>query len=84
MSSITTSSVTTSSVTTNCVHIKGLFTLTAAKAMETQIFFLSRMGYIGPYGSVHMETCGKGNGNPEGPIQSILSVAVATVCVNEP
>ena len=43
---------------------KGLFTLTAATATETQIFFPSRMGYIGPYGSVHMETCGKGNGNP--------------------
>ena len=23
-----------------------------------------RMGYIGLYGSVHMETCGKGNINP--------------------
>ena len=23
-----------------------------------------RMGYIGVYGSVHMETCGKGNINP--------------------
>ena len=23
-----------------------------------------RMGYIGPYGSVHMETCDKGNFNP--------------------
>ena len=58
---------------------KALFTLTAATAMETQIFFLSQMGYIGPYGSVHMETCGKGNGNPQGPIQSIISVAVAAV-----
>ena len=43
-----------------------------------------RMDYIGLYGSVHMETCGKGNINPLGPIQSILSVAVAVVSVNEP
>ena len=43
-----------------------------------------RMGYIGPYGSVHMETCGKGKGNPSGPIQSILSIVVAAVSVNEP
>ena len=43
---------------------KGLFTLTAAMATETQIFFPSRMGYIGPHGSVHTETSGKGNGNP--------------------
>ena len=33
--------------------------LTAATAMETQIFFPSRMGYIGPCGSVHMETCSR-------------------------
>ena len=73
-SSVATSSVTMNSVTTNCIHIKGLFTLTAAKAMETQIFFLSRMGYIGPHGSVYMENCSKGNGNPWGLIQSILSL----------
>ena len=55
-----------------------------ATATETQIFFPSRMGYIGPYGSVHMETCDKGKGNPKGTIQSILSVAVAAVSVNKP
>ena len=59
---------------------KGLFTLTAAVATETQLFF-SRMGYIGLHGSVHMETCG--NSNPRGPIQPILSIAVAAVSVNE-
>ena len=64
--------------------LKGLFTLTEATETETQIFFPSRMGYIGPYGSVHMETCGKGNSNPQGLIQSILSVAVAAVSVNKP
>ena len=53
-------------------------------AMETQIFFISRMGYIGPDGSVQIETCGNSNGNPLGPIQSILSVAVAADSVNEP
>ena len=31
-----------------------------------------------------METCGNGNGNPWGSIQSVLSVAVDTVSVNEP
>ena len=46
------------------IDLKGLFTLTAATATETQIFFPSRMGYIEPYRSVHMETCGKGNSNP--------------------
>ena len=62
----------------------GSFTLTAATATETQIFFPSRIGYIGPYGSVHMETCSKGNSNRQGPIQSNLYVAVAAVSVNEP
>ena len=65
-------------------YSEGLFTLTAATATETQIFFSSRMGYIGPHGSVHTETCGKGNSNPSGLIQTILSVAVAAVSVNEP
>ena len=36
---------------------KGSFTLAAAK----EIFFPSRMGNIGLYGAVHMETCSKGN-----------------------
>ena len=53
-----------------------------ATATETQLFFPSRMGYIGSYGSVHMETCSKGNGNPQGPIQSIISVAIAAVSVS--
>ena len=55
----------------NC-NRKGSFTLTAATATETQIFFPSRKGYIGPYGSVHMETCGKGISNQKGPIRSIF------------
>ena len=47
-------------------------------------FFPSRMGYVEPYESVHMETCNKGKGNPWGQIQTILSIAVAVVSVNEP
>ena len=31
-----------------------LFTPTAVTATETQIFLIFRMGYIGPYGSVHI------------------------------
>ena len=45
---------------------------------------LFRENSIGPYGSVYMEICGNSNGKPWGPIQSILSVTVAAVSVNEP
>ena len=53
------------------------------------------MGYMGPYGSVHMETCSKGNGNGViinwvlCPIvmaraMTKISFAFVAVCMNEP
>ena len=41
--------------------LKGLFTLTT---IMTMVRATEEMGYIVPHGSVHMETCRKGNGNP--------------------
>ena len=55
------------SVVVATVHVNELLRpvhTDCATAIETQIFFISPMGYIGPYGSVHMETCGNSNNNP--------------------
>ena len=41
---------------------KGSFTLSCGNGNGKLNIFPSRMGYIGPDGSVHMETCGNGNG----------------------